>query len=54
MTQEAFNVLDQHYGLVPEQEVQGNGRTYVWVCNYAGGRFFTEVSEDWLWLPDGI
>lgn len=54
MTQEAFDILDGHYGLVPEQDVQGNGHTYIWVCNYAGGRFFTEVSEDWLWLPDGI
>ena len=51
MTQEAFNVLDQHFGLVPEQDIDGG--TYVWVCDYAGGKFYTKITPN-IWLQDGI
>jgi len=53
MTQEAFDLLDEVYGLVPEQDLE-NGCTYQWVCNYSGGRFYTQVVEDHIWLNNGI
>ena len=53
MTQEAFDVLDQVFDLVAEQDVN-NGGTYQWVCDYAGGKFYTQVDDQYIWLQDGI
>lgn len=53
MTQEAFDILDEIYGLIPQQDLADG--TYEWVCNYAGGKFYTRIdNEDSIWLSDGI
>jgi len=54
MTQEAFDVLHEHFDLIPYVDLQGRGRTYIWICDYAGEKFYTEVVEDNIWLQDGI
>lgn len=51
MSQDAFNALDEMFGLVPEQDIDGG--TYVWVCDYAGGKFYTKIQPN-IWLLDGI
>lgn len=53
MTQEAFDILDEIYVLIPQQDL-GDG-TYEWVCNYAGGKFYTRVDDAVsVWFPQGI
>ena len=49
----AFNILDEMYGLIPQQDL-GDG-TYQWVCDYSGGKFYALVgAEDSVWIQDGI
>lgn len=53
MTQDAFDILDEMYELIPQANLEDG--TYKWVCNYAGMKFYTRVdSEDMIWLNDGI
>ena len=49
-----FNVIDTvHGGLIPQQDLSEG--TYEWVCDYAGGKFYTRIdNEDSIWLRDGI
>lgn len=49
---ECFNHLDEMFNLVPDQSIDGG--TYVWVCDYAGGKFYTKITPDHIWLQDGI
>lgn len=51
MSQDAFNALDEMFGLVPEQDIDGG--TYVWVCDYGGGKFYTKITPN-IWFQDGI
>ena len=51
MSQDAFNALDEMFGLVSEQDI--NSGTYVWVCDYAGGKFYTKITPN-TWLQDGV
>jgi hypothetical protein len=45
MSLEAFNTLDYFFnGLVPEMEVDDVGGTFVWVCSYAGVKFFRRIT----------
>ena len=44
MSQDAFNALDEMFDLVPEQNIGGG--TYVWVCDYAGGKFYTKITPN--------
>lgn len=54
MSQEAFDVLDETFDLVPEEDLE-NGCSYQWVCNHSGGRFYTLVTdEQYIWLNNGI
>ena len=36
---EAFNTLDSMFHLIPEQDAHGG--SFVWVCSYGGGNFYT-------------
>ena len=51
MSQEAFDVLEQMFNLIPEEDIGGG--TYVWICDYAGGKFYTKITPN-IWLQDGI
>ena len=51
MSQDAFDALDEMFNLVPEQDIEHGA--YVWVCNYAGGKFYTKIRPN-IWLQDGI
>ena len=50
---EAFDALDEMYDLVCKEDIEEG--TYAWICDYAGGKFYTQVSpEDNQWFPEGI
>ena len=42
---EAFNHLDHFYnGLVPQIDLGDSGGAFVWVCSYAGMKFFRPMT----------
>jgi hypothetical protein len=50
---EAFDALDEMYDLICKEDIEDG--TYAWVCDYAGGQFYTEVHPaDNMWMPEGI
>ena len=42
---EAFNHLDHFYnGLVPQIDLGDSGGAFVWICSYAGMKFFRPMT----------
>lgn len=45
-SQEEFDIIDEHYSLIPEQDITNYGGSFVFVCKYAGVNFYSKVGEE--------